>query len=980
MATLLDLLSENPENQKLLSSLKKISKRKIPAQILNSGQSAQPSSGDSRADWEDVVGDFTAIDVETTGLDPKTDRIIEVGAVRFSKGKACGEFSSFVNPGMPIPAHITALTGIRDDEVRAAPPFSEIMEAFLDFIGATPLCGHQIDFDLNFLNNELKRTGREKLASSQLDTALLSRIITPNIGRFSLKQVAKSLHVELENAHRALADARASGEAACALLVKTDSVSPPILAAMARFAPPSLLKTILFNAVRSKNHAVGFPASQGQAAAKKLMPESTRQAVALETIREFFANDGILSRVMPGFVERPAQTHLAKCVTESLNTASILVAEAGTGIGKSLAYLVPSVFYSLRNNCRILISTHTRNLQDQLISKDLPILKETVSSLLKYSVLKGRSNYLCIRQFHRLLAGELTDLSYRERMGVLPLIRWAMETKTGDIEEQNQFNIKWFSRIWRLLCADAHVCEGKRCPEFGNCFLQSARQNALSSHIVVINHALFFSELCSRSSFLGPMGAIVFDEAHHLESCGHRYLRVEVDTNRLTQFVDALAQLDKEAKRRQLPQSPEIGEGEVKALVKRIRSGISGFLDDCNAWVESRHPAADEYQIGYSASDFSQLASYAGLTNGLVETQHVMHQLQQIVESTSETERINRSLRQLVGQLADNTSQLKADLDYVCGACAEDHVFWIEGNRKKGWVKLCGVALDIASILSPLWQANGDACIFTSATLAVSHSLDYFKQKVGLSGANEGKTRGEIFLSPFKPQQAFRAAMIGGPEPDASDYSEYAASVLLSIASVFRKNILVLFTSVAMLETVYSRCKQLPFPGETTILAQGVSGGRQAILDEFKQLTCGILLGADSFWEGIDVPGKSCELVVIPRLPFQVPTHPLTKALADRVERREGQSFFSFAVPEAIIKFRQGIGRLIRSQSDKGALIVLDKRIMTKNYGKRFCNSMDGEVRSFSNVNEMIAEMDLFFKNQAIPEEPRITYVPIEEI
>ena len=975
MAKLFELLSENPDNDKILSSLKRISKpSRAPSTARAPSMGSQPSP--RRDHIRDELFDFVAIDVETTGLDPKADRIIEIGAVLFSGGQARGEYSTLVNPGVSLPRQISQLTGIQNQDLQSAPAFEGIVERFLAFIAGLPLCGHQIEFDINFLNGELKRTGREKISSPQIDTALLSRIVVPAISRYSLKHVATALGVTLDHAHRALADAKASGHSACSLLSQFTTIPEPVRAAMAHFAPPSLLKTLLFKSLdgRKKINEISLGYSP-QKPLKKITPAPSPEELPLETVRQLFSSSGGLSQTMQGFVERPTQTRMAVCVAEALNTATFLVAEAGTGTGKTLAYVCPSALYAVKNNCRVLVSTHTRNLQDQLISKDLPIVKEAMRQELRFCVLKGRSNYLCIQRYYRLIAGNLTDLSFRERMGILPLIRWAMETKTGDIEEQGQFNIKWFSRIWRMICAEAHLCEGKQCPRYTECFLQNARQRALGSHIVVINHALFFSEICSETSFLGKIGPIIFDEAHHLESCGHRHLRVEVDTNRFTQFIDAAAQLAREIKNRVESIAPEITVSDFKSIVKRLRLGMNAFLDDCNAWVDNQRPPEDDYQLAYPSGVFSQWASCAGLSPILSEAQRLFHQLLQALEPG----RDEQLLRSQVRLLADKTSQLKADLDYAAGAEVEDHVFWIEGNRKKGWVKLCGVPLDIGSILSRLWESNGGPCIFTSATLAVSRSLDYFRQKAGLSGPNEAKTRCEVFESPFSPLQAFRAAMRNSPEPDAPEYPGYVASVIESLVSAFRKNVLVLFTSNAMLEAVYEQCKRLPAINQT-ILAQGISGGRAAILDEFKNSACGVLLGADSFWEGIDAPGAACEIVIIPRLPFQVPTHPLTKAIAERIERQAGESFFSYTVPEAIIKLRQGIGRLIRSPHDRGALLVLDKRIIIKNYGKRFRSSLDGELLAFSTIEDLLKAMQGFFDDIPSEQTAPLTYVPFEEL
>jgi len=295
-------------------------------------------------------------------------------------------------------------------------------------------------------------------------------------------------------------------------------------------------------------------------------------------------------------------------------------------------------------------------------------------------------------------------------------------------------------------------------------------------------------------------------------------------------------------------------------------------------------------------------------------------------------------------------------------------------------VKLCGVALDIGSILSNLWEQNSHTCIFTSATLSIAHSMDYFKRKIGLAGGSETKTRCEIFESPFLPEQTFRCCLPAAPDPDSEEYPAFTADVLSLLMTTFQKNILVLFTSYSMLEAVYSCCKNLPFSSRCVILGQGISGNRQAILEEFKNSQPCVLLGADSFWEGIDMPGSACEIVVITRLPFQIPTHPLTKAIAKRIQEQDGDSFFSYSVPEAVIKFRQGTGRLIRDPKDRGALLVLDNRIITKNYGNRFRESLNGEIRPFTTVEELSIGLKSFFTSDNKPEPSSLRYVPLEDV
>jgi predicted DnaQ family exonuclease/DinG family helicase len=979
MPSLFDLLSENTSD-KTISSLRKIAGKDGKKNNAGKNRNNNPQPEGRPFKKHDLYNNlnFVALDLETTGLDAKADRIIEIGAVRFVNGEPKEEYSTFVNPKMPIPVHITRLTGITDENVANAPAFEKIAPALSEFIADMPICGHQIDFDINFLNEEFKRMALPKVFVQQIDTALISRIVRLPITRYTLKAVANALGVPLVNAHRALDDARASGNVALGLLPKLAQIPVAVRAVMAHAAPPSVVKHFLVKSLEKESYSLDLSPAQLPKPPKKLSPEDPPVPVDVDAVGRAFEPGGILSQIMKGYTRRLSQTAMARVSAEAFNTKTALVAEAGTGTGKSLAYLVPAAMYALKNDCRILVSTHTRNLQDQLMLKDLPVVHKIAGEQLRFSVLKGRANYLCRNRFRRLLSGELGDFSYRERMGMLPLIRWAQETTTGDIEEQNQFNIRWFSRIWHAISSEAHFCEGRRCSVYNCCFLQQARQRALGSHIVVINHALFFSEICAESSFLGKIGHIVFDEAHHIESCGHRYLRTEIDTKRLTVFLDTVANLEKEIKKRADQKSMPVKEHEFKPLVKRLRAEIKAFLDSGIAWARMRNTPSPEFQLEYDAAAFSQKPATSALENALVDMQDGLHRFSQLCECEEEGSAA-RSLMPELLSCGDAVSQLKADMLYVTAAATDDHVFWAEGNLSKGWIKLCGVPLDVGAILSSIWDKNDGGIIFTSATLSVGGSMDYFRRKAGLLGGRSDTTRCEKYESPFSPSQSLRCGVRTAPEIESPDYVRHVAGAVLKLLDAFDKNILVLFTANAMLTAVYERLRSQVSPGACTILAQGYSGNRQAILEEFRHTSRAVLLGADSFWEGIDVPGKACEIVIIARLPFPVPTHPLTKALCRKVEEEKGESFISFSVPEAVIRFRQGTGRLIRSLEDRGALIVLDSRIFTKGYGKQFMSSLDGPFTQFGTLDDMVRDVKVFFDGESGPESS-ITYVPIEEL
>jgi len=989
------------------------------------------------------IPDFVALDVETTGLDFKHDRVIEVGAIRFVDGKPEKEFSTFINAGVPIPDHITRLTQITDDDIRPAPKFADIAMELLEFIGSLPVCGHQTDFDLTFINEELKRAAFPDITPQIIDTALLSRILLQRVGRFSLKHACGAMGVTLDNAHRALHDAKASGELAVKLIPTLGDLSLEVRQALAAYAPGSMFKTLAIRSLFGARYGINL--KKGEALSSQLPKVDAPDwflRIDPKQIEGVFSGDGIntsnIDNIIKGFTPRPAQKEMALNVINALNDNGILVAEAGTGTGKSLAYLVPAAFHALKNNCRVVISTQTRNLQDQLISKDIPAAaaicegfdfgadnaSEKSSSIredekaggrlpplqLRYTKLKGRGNYLCRYRFYKLLQGEMGNLSPRERNAVLPLIVWSQYTVSGDVEEQTFFNPKWFFKTWNMISADGQDCSGRRCPYYSTCFLQRARQLAQTSHIVVINHALFYSDICSETSFLGAIGSIIFDEAHHLESSGHQHLRTELDTNRTTAFVDKLQNLLQTASAHKNAANTKEFEKELKNHLKHIRKRAQDLLQELDKWALSTAPNLEaEYQIPVDENSLGRLREPAVFDITLGELQDTFHHFRQVL-SSADKDKIDE-LREVMAACAEQTSQLRADLQYLIAAKTEDHVFWLEGNHEKKWTKLCGVPLDISGLLAEIWERCNGGIVFTSATLATGAaqgpaqesisestqkssqgSTDYFKRAAGLNNFAD-RTTSIILPSPYCISQTLFGAFRTCPEPDNPAFPKFAADAIAGIHSKLGKNVLVLFTSNAMLNNVYSQLKSRPDVDRNNLLAQGFAGNRNTMLEQFKAQSGMILLGTDSFWEGIDAPGEACEAVVIPRLPFPVPTHPLTQALGRRMEELYGSSFFSYSVPEAIIKFRQGAGRLIRSAADRGALVVLDNRILTKGYGKQFSRALGGRLNEFADVNEMTEKMRDFFEsppanksdNQNIntndtDPDSNITYVPFEDL
>jgi predicted DnaQ family exonuclease/DinG family helicase len=974
MPRLFDLLPENTKKD-LANEARKASKNnQLPKNVHQPKPEMAPIQKISVP-----IPDFVAFDVETTGLDFKSDRVIEIGAVKFVNGQPSEQFSTLINPGVQVPDYITDLTGIKNDDLVSAPDFGTISESFVAFIGTLPLCGHQIEFDQTFLNEELKRLGKEAIFSNLIDTALLSRILIQPLERYSLKYVSGHLGVGLDNAHRALHDAKASGEVAVKLIPKIADLPLNVRQTIAACAPGSMLKSLFIKSLGNVRYAVTLNTDRHFPTLTKLgLPESFVE-INRKSIDELFSENGKLSKTIDAFCVRNAQRDMALQVTDALNTQSILVAEAGTGTGKSLAYLLPAATWAFANSCRVIVSTRTKNLQDQLIQKDIPMVVKATGMNLKYSVLKGRANYICLSRWKKLLYGEAGNMSPRERFAVLTLIPWVESTKTGDIEDQNQFNQKWFGKVWNLISAESHECSGRRCPHFQSCFLQNARQNALGAHIVIINHALFFSEICSENSFLGKIGSIVFDEAHHLESSGHRFLRVEFDTHRTSLFIETINNLYQKIAAVENEKKFDENGKSLRNILKNMRKRTQEALGVVAQWAKKTNPEAlSDYQITYTESAFeyaNELHSYQAIITELID---LLRDIKQDITAHPRAEDFD-DIGAEIQTCSERASQLKADIQYLIAAKTEDHVFWVEGNHDKGWTKLCGVPLDIGGLLSEIWERCSGAVVFTSATLSISQNIDYFKRGAGIT-PHESRTCTGIYKSPFDSNQAIYGGIKNAPDPDKPEFPGYVADALKKLHTEFEKNILVLFTANSMLNAVNDILKNDPAIDRNKLLAQGVSGTRNAILEQFKQNSRMILLGTDSFWEGIDVPGEACEIVVIPRLPFPVPSHPLTQALSKRMEAQNGESFFSYSIPEAVIKFRQGVGRLIRTSTDRGALVVLDHRILSKGYGKQFIRSIECDFKNFGDTDTMISDIRQFFESgPADGFKETVTYVPLED-
>ena len=625
----------------------------------------------------------------------------------------------------------------------------------------------------------------------------------------------------------------------------------------------------------------------------------------------------MLSKTHPAYEFRRGQLQMAQAVEEALEEKRHLIVEAGTGTGKTLAYLLPVI----RSGKRVIISTGTKNLQEQLFHKDVPFLEQALfpdgKSKLNVCYMKGRNNYLCRRKLYDLTTNPV--LSGLEEIDHFSEIsRWEKLTPTGDRAELA--GVPETSALWHKLDARSEACTGQKCSEFDRCFITEMRRRAAESDIVIVNHHLFFADLTIKqqsenapdAGILPEAGAVIFDEAHELEDVASSYFGVSISNAR----IDELARDVEQALTR-------------NRMFSAGLSGAIGSLRDHAALFFSLLPTGNGRFAFENRRDFLEEngEEYDALRNSL---QRLDSELQQMPEKPEEVFAFSR-----------RAGELHVQLRFVMEEENPNTVFWIERRGTRGGrgrdhdrhtVFLQATPVDVAPILKMSLFDKLDCAVLTSATLAVGGGFDYMRQRLGLE-----HTRELLLPSHFDYEsQALLYVPPDLPDPRTPEFAALAADRIRQLLEITRGRAFVLFTSYAQMKDVYERlCSQLPF----RLFLQG-EAPKNALLEEFRLTSNAVLFATSSFWQGVDVQGEQLSCVIIDRLPFAVPSDPVVAARVKAIDAGGGNAFFEYQVPSAVITLKQGFGRLIRSLHDRGLLALLDNRILKKAYGRVFVESL----------------------------------------
>jgi DNA polymerase-3 subunit epsilon/ATP-dependent DNA helicase DinG len=899
---------------------------------------------------------YVALDLETTGLDPDRDAIMEVGATRFGLDGPVERFHSLVDPRRSVPYRIQRLTGITQADLTGAPLFAELAGQLEAFIGDRPIVGQNVAFDLGFLERAQVRP-----AGPSYDTQELADLLLPDLIEHSLRGIARYLDIDFPVRHRALADAEAARLVFLALRARLAALPGTLLAEAARVAaatdwplrhlitelldeqPPIATAGatgLLHDAVRPPRR-YGPPLQAGGGERHSISADEIGRALAE------CARDGIAD-----FEERPEQVAMARAVTDAFNEDGQLLVEAGTGIGKSLAYLLPAAHHALRNGERVVVSTNTISLQEQLLAQDIP---KVVSLLpngaeLRAAQLKGRRNYLCLLRWSNLRRN--ASLSAAEAKLLVRLLLWLPHTDTGDKAELRLAQHE--EPIWSRLSAQNEACLSGPCAfvKDGSCFLLRARRRAESAHVLLVNHALLLSDLAVGGGVIPPYRRLIVDEAQHLEDEATDQFGFRSSENDLEDLLDRVAGRGTGlvASVRSAARGPAAAAPETRALlelteqaeegVRDARSLLPDFFLRLSGFVREQSDVAGDYDDRLRLTramrvqpDWADVElSWEHLNAALAGVQAPLEALHQALRSPELPALLDHDA--LVSDAAELVQLLAQTRLGIAGIVLREDVntiCWLT-HQRNGGVGLASAPLRVADLLQDRLFSQKDSVALTSATLTVEGRFDYMRQALGLAEA-----RLLQLGSPFDYAKSTVVLVpLDMPEPNDSAYMPALQQALIELVRASRGRALVLFTSHGSLRAAYSGVKRALEDEQILVLGQSIDGSPKQLIQALRDHPDTVILGAASFWEGIDVVGDALSLLVMARLPFSVPDDPVFQARSELFDDPFGQ----YAVPQAVLRFKQGFGRLIRRKTDRGAMVVLDGRIQSKTYGQVFLRSL----------------------------------------
>ena len=937
-----------------------------------------------RAKVEDfglLEDDVVVLDTETTGLSFSSCQLTEIAAVRLRGREVSERFRTFVNPGMPIPKNIVALTHITDADVAGAPTPAEAVAQLADFVGGAPVLAHNATFDRTFVE---RVPGGREVSDLWVDTLALSRIALPRLSTHRLQDMAEAFGCASVS-HRAMDDVDALSGMWRIILCALSDLPAGMLEQLANMHPdvewayrPILTHLALqnpgipFSLVGVRRELVSAERQPPRDDASEL--DGALKVPGEAELAAQFAPGGVAEAMYEGFEPRPQQVQMAEEVREALRDGSMRAIEAGTGVGKSVAYLLPLALYAHANHVTCGVATKTNALTDQLVTHELPALDRALPGGVTYCALKGYDHYPCLRRLTNAMSG---DLPVAEAAGVngrseatvaadmltaiATTLSYVGQSVEGDLDA---LGIRWGSVPRRLLTVTAAECQHSRCPFFPNlCLLHGARRRAAGADVVVTNHSLLLRNIAADGRILPPIRDWVVDEAHSFEQEARRQWALEVSAERMRAAFEQLG---------------------------GTRSGVIHAYSTLAAGSEAATPALGLLAKAASTSARAQLSSadFFDAVRGLVAVAKggggydaLTVWLGEEVRGTSAWTAVREAGDDFVRRLddlahdleaaqrvcAENLPALPGDLEDVCRTIAdardacrlivegtdEGYVYSAEVSRAKrraGMERLVAECLDVGAELADRWYPDMRSVTYASATMTVGGDFSHFDHTVGFDLLPEARHR-EVALESCYDYDEHMSVVVARDMPDPYDpsYLDRLEQLLYDVHVAMGGSVLTLFTNRREMEQVYGRLEPRLAAEGLELAMQERGGSTRRLRDRFVAERALSLMALRSFWEGFDAAGDTLRCVVIPKLPFSSPRDPLVQERA----RRDRQAWRRYSLPEAVLSVKQAAGRLIRTSSDTGVLVLADARLTSRGYGKVFLRSLPSKSVSTLGIDNV---------------------------
>ena len=918
-----------------------------------------------------MTTDFVALDLETTGLNSSVDAITEIGAAKFNlQGDAIESFQTFVNPNRSIPQAIEQLTGITNKDVENAPQISDVLTPLINFIGDAAIVGQNIKFDLAFLAN-----ASIEFPNINYDTWELSSILFPRASHLDLSSLAELVGVEHNSAHRALADAAVTRDVFLKLLELLKSSPEELLSQfyfMAKSAEWNLttliediivdddtLKSVVHSDQKTRND---FFVPVAASTSDILDPIEEIKHVKTADIEAVFSSFQSSAELLPYYEIREGQYLMSDVFAKHLAYGGQLLIEAGTGTGKSLAYLIPALIHAGRNNDRVVISTHTINLQDQLMDQEIPLAIKGINlselddiDELNFTELKGRSNYLCLERWQEAIE-QNHSLNQVEARLFGRIANWIPTTETGDLSEL--YITSEERPTWNKISAEGSDCLQRACDyvKKGQCFIARAKQRAEGSHLVVVNHALLISNLIHDEQLLPSFDHLVVDEVHRLEEVTTQQFGSNFDPRSLREFfielnskdVTDVFSLDNILRdvTKNIKNIASIDKNLFDARYERIYATTEEFLKIIKAYIQQiRKFARDHYEnekrprrfdlvlskVNRSYSDWIEIEEKTIELD--VTLEFLCKNLQEIDGiinlSQNEINNYNSVLVQL-RKIISIVNDYRFCIDRTILNQVPDDIVWI--SIGDGEVKLKSAPLDVAPILDESLFTNLHSILGTSATIRANDSFNITANRIGFSEVDTFEIE-----SPFNYKDQVLVLVIDDiPDPNHIDYQVELCHLISEATMAAKGRTLTLFTSHNSLRNTANILRTELSSNNLNLLAQGLDGSPRRLIRRLEEDPASVIFGTSAFWEGVDIPGDTLSQMILTRLPFSVPSDPIFMGRAEQYQ----DPFREYTLPQAILKFRQGFGRLIRRSTDRGIFIIADSRISNRSYGSIFLDAL----------------------------------------